>query len=95
MSVGTGGGEDFPEAVEDLEDCVWAGGFGTVPKVEGVREDGTVLVGDGDEDEVKAGAAEVLALGALTFGIGTAAGVIVGAEVGLVVVVSLARTAAC
>jgi hypothetical protein len=46
-----------------------------LPEVEAVGEEGTVLGGDDDEEEEDcAGAAEVLALGALTFGVGTAAG---------------------
>jgi hypothetical protein len=60
--------------VEDPVGDVGAGGLGTVPDVEGVSNDGTVLAGNGDEDEVGARAAEVLALGALGFRIGTAAG---------------------
>ncbi len=50
------------------------GGFGTVPEVEAVGDDGTVLGGDGVEDADEARAAEVLALGPLTFGVGTTAG---------------------
>ncbi len=81
------------EAVEDPEDCVGAGGLGTVPDIEGVSDDSTVLAGEGNEEEVEARAAEVLALGALVFGIGMAVGIFEEAGVDLVVGVSLAGSA--
>ncbi len=81
---------DLLEAVEELEVCVVAGGFGTVPEV--VSDDGTILAGEGNNDEEVPRAAEVLALGTLILGTGTTAGVIGRASADLAARVSLAWT---
>jgi hypothetical protein len=70
----TGGREDWLEVVKDPEDLGGAAGFGTVPEVEEFGDDGTVLGGDNVEDEVEAGAAEVLAFVTLAFDADIAAG---------------------
>jgi hypothetical protein len=68
---------------------VGSGGLGTVPDVEGVGEDGTILAGEGEEDELRAGAVDVLAFGALIFGIGAAGGAVGRGGIDLVGGVSL------
>jgi hypothetical protein len=74
FASGTGCGEEWLEVVEGPVFGDGTGGFGTAPEVEAYGDDGTVLGGDSVEDVDEAGAAEVLALGRLTFGVGIAAG---------------------
>jgi hypothetical protein len=70
---GTGCGEELLELEEDPVSGDGIGGFGMVPEVEAVGDRGTVLGGDSVEDANEgAGAAEVLALGPLTFGVANA-----------------------
>ena len=80
------------EAVDNPEVCSGARDFGTVPDVEGVGDDGTVLAGEGDNDKEGPVPTQVLALGALIFVTGTTAGVVAGADVGLAAGLSLAWT---
>ncbi len=88
--VGTGGVGDLLEAVDRLGTGIGWAGFGTVPEVEAVGEEGTVLSGDDEDDEDWVGAAEALALGGLIFGARITAGVAGGAGVVVVVEGSLA-----
>jgi len=80
------------KAVDNPEVCSGARDFGTVPDVEGVGDDGTVLAGEGDNDKEGPVATQVLALGALIFVTGTTTGVVAGADVGLTAGLSLAWT---
>jgi hypothetical protein len=54
-----------------------------LPDVEGVGNDGTILGGEGDDDEEWPRTTDGLALGALTFGAGITVGAVVGAGVDL------------
>jgi hypothetical protein len=83
------GGGSAGELLELEVDRVGYGGLGTVPDVEGVGEDGTILAGEGEEDELRAGAMDVLAFGALIFGISAAGGAVGRAGIDLVGGVSL------
>jgi hypothetical protein len=83
---------DLLEAVEKLEVGVGAASFGMVPDVKAVGDDGTILGGEGNDDEECVGAADVLALGTLIFGSGTTAGVTVGSGVNLAAGASCAWT---
>jgi len=89
--VGTGGVGDLHEAVDGLGTVIGWAGFGAVPEVVAVGEEGTLLGGDDEDDEDWVGAAEALALGGLIFGAWITAGVAGGAGV-VVVVESLACT---
>ncbi len=71
-SIGMGGSEGVG----------WAG-FGTVPEVEAIGEEDTVLGGDEEDDDYWAGLAEVLALGVIIFGIGIGAGAACGTGIDL------------
>jgi len=65
---GTGGGEGLLDLEEDPVGGDGIGGFDTVPKVEAIGDNGTVLAGDGVDDAEEDGAAEVLGLDPQIFG---------------------------